>query len=32
MNISSKVETFTADDAAAVLDGVAPHSLVDIKT
>jgi phosphomethylpyrimidine synthase len=32
MNISSKVETFTADDAAAVLDGVAPQALVDIKT
>jgi phosphomethylpyrimidine synthase len=31
MNISSKVETFTADDAAAVLNGTAPEALVDIK-
>src|SRR5450432_3549938 len=31
MNISSKVETFTADDAAAVLSGTAPEALVDIK-
>jgi phosphomethylpyrimidine synthase len=32
MNISSKVETFTADDAAAVLSGTAQEALVDIKT
>jgi phosphomethylpyrimidine synthase len=31
MNISAKVETFTADDAAAVLSGTAPEALVDIK-
>jgi hypothetical protein len=32
MNISSKVETFTADDAAAVLNGTPPEALVAIKT
>jgi hypothetical protein len=32
MNISSKVETFTADDAAAVLNGTAQEALVAIKT
>ena len=31
MNISAKVETFTADDAAAVLSGTVPEALVDIK-
>jgi hypothetical protein len=31
MNISSKVETFTADDAASVLNGSAQEVLVDIK-
>ena len=31
MNISAKVETFTAEDAAAVLNGTAPEALVDIK-
>jgi hypothetical protein len=31
MNISSKVEAFTADDAAAVLDGTRAEALVDIK-
>jgi phosphomethylpyrimidine synthase len=31
MNISAKVETFTAEDAAAVLNGTAPESLVNIK-
>jgi len=30
MNISAKVESFTADDAAAVLSGNAPESLVNI--
>jgi hypothetical protein len=32
MNISSKVETFTADDAAAVLNGTAQEALLAIKT
>jgi phosphomethylpyrimidine synthase len=31
MNISAKVETFTAADAAAVLSGTVPEALVDIK-
>ena len=31
MNISAKVESFTAADAAAVLDGTAPGSLVHIQ-
>src|SRR5690349_5285603 len=31
MNISSKVEEFTAEDAAAVLKGTAPESLVNIQ-
>jgi phosphomethylpyrimidine synthase len=31
MNISAKVETFTADDAAAVLNGRAPEAFVNIE-
>jgi phosphomethylpyrimidine synthase len=31
MNISAKVEAFTAADADAVLSGTAPESLVKIK-
>ena len=30
MNISAKVEAFTADDAAAVVNGAAPESLVHL--
>jgi hypothetical protein len=31
MNISAKVETFTAADADSVLSGTVPQALVDIK-
>jgi len=30
MNISAKVETFTAEDAAAVVNGAAPENLVQV--
>ena len=31
MNISAKVETFTAEDAASVVDGTAAENLVELK-
>jgi hypothetical protein len=31
MNISAKVEAFTAEDAAAVVDGAAPEQIVRIS-
>jgi hypothetical protein len=31
MNISAKVETFTAEDAAAVLNGTPQEAIVQIK-
>jgi phosphomethylpyrimidine synthase len=31
MNISAKVESFTAEDAAAVLNSTSPESLVNIE-
>ena len=31
MNISAKVETFTAEDAEAVVNGTAPEGLVQLR-